>query len=72
MHYFINHKLEFVSQMTKEIHTNTIENLWKLVKKDLRRTNTTSKNSWINKILLPQNLNFERTTELLLHGLEKS
>ena len=43
MHYFINHKLEFVSQISSDIHTNTIENLWNYVKRDLKRTRITSK-----------------------------
>jgi len=34
IHYFINHKLEFVSSISHEIHTNSIESLWSLIKKD--------------------------------------
>jgi len=38
IHFFINHKLEVVSQVSKGIHTNTIENLWSHIKGDLKRT----------------------------------
>jgi len=42
-HYFINHKLEFVSQVAKDIHTNSIESLWNDVKCDLKKSRNTSK-----------------------------
>jgi len=32
-----------VSQVSKDIHTNTIENLWSHVKRDVKRTRVTSK-----------------------------
>ena len=43
IHEFICHKNEFVSKIFKEIHTNNIENLWKLVKQDLKKSRITSK-----------------------------
>jgi len=42
-HYFINHKLEFVSQVAIDIHTNSIESLWNDVKCDLKKSRNTSK-----------------------------
>jgi hypothetical protein len=36
-HVFVNHRIEFVSSLFSEIHTNRIENLWKLVKGDLKK-----------------------------------
>lgn len=43
VHYFINHSIEFVSQVSNEIHTNSIESLWSQVKKELKRNKVTSK-----------------------------
>jgi len=42
IHKFINHKIEFVSQISQEIHTNSIESLWNQIKKDLKKTRTTA------------------------------
>ena len=43
MHYFINYRLEFVSQISAAIHTNTIEGLWSQVKKEVKRTESYNK-----------------------------
>ena len=32
IHYFVNHRVEFVSALINTIHTNTIESLWKEIK----------------------------------------
>ena len=42
-HYFVNHRVEFVSAVLSTIHTNTIESLWKEVKNYLRKSRKTSK-----------------------------
>ena len=41
IHNFINHKKEFVSPLFKNIDTNNVENLWKQVKKQIRKDGVT-------------------------------
>lgn len=41
IHYFINHKKEFVSPLFKKMHTNNIENLWKQLKQQIRKDGIT-------------------------------
>jgi len=41
-HKFVNHKIEFVNGIFKEIHTNTVERLWRTVKEHIRRHKTKS------------------------------
>jgi len=41
VHYFVNHKIEFVSEVSNLIHTNSIESLWSQLKKDLKKHRTT-------------------------------
>jgi len=43
VHEFVCHKNEFVSKLFREIHTNNIENLWKIVKQDIKKSRITSK-----------------------------
>ena len=69
VHFFINHKLEFVSQVSKEIHTNTIENLWSHVKRDLKRTRITSKYMLaIARFYFHRTLSKEEQMSLLIKG----
>ena len=37
IHKFVNHKKEFVSGLFSRTRTNTVENLWKLIKQEIRR-----------------------------------
>lgn len=40
-HKYVNHKQEFVSALFRTTHTNNIENLWKLIKQEIRRQKIT-------------------------------
>jgi len=42
-HQFVNHTEEFVSQIFPQIHTNTVERLWKELKKDVKMKHTRHK-----------------------------
>jgi len=42
IHYCINHKQEFCSSAFSHIHTNNIENLWKILKESIYRMRMTS------------------------------
>ena len=41
-HFYINHKEEFCSPLFPHIHTNNIENLWKLLKGNISKMRMTS------------------------------
>jgi len=43
IHKFVNHKIQFVSTLFEEIHTNTVECLWKEIKNYLKKSRSTSK-----------------------------
>jgi len=57
VHYFVNHKLEFVSEVSKLIHTNGIESLWSQLKKELKKTRTT----WSRYHLIIAKFYFQKT-----------
>jgi len=42
-HKFINHQAHFVSSIFEDIHTNTVERLWRTVKTDLKKSKVTTK-----------------------------
>jgi len=37
IHTYVNHKIEFVSSLFSKTHTNSVENLWKQVKLEIRK-----------------------------------
>jgi len=70
VHYFINHKQEFVSQLFTNIHTNTIESLWKQLKKKIRRDGiTTAYVPTIARFFFFRSLNSEEQKKLIINGL---
>ena len=72
VHYFVNHKLEFVSQVSKEIHT--IERLWSQIKKDLKKSHTTCSKYQlaISRFYFRKTLTFKQQLRLLAKGLFES
>ena len=72
VHYFINHKLEFLSQVSEEIHTNSIEGIWHEVKQDLKKRRTTSKYMFaIARFYFHKTLSKEQQIRLLSMNLTK-
>lgn len=70
VHFFINHKLEFVSQVAQDIHTNSIESLWKDVKVDLKKSKNTSKYMLtVARFYFRKNLNKEAQIRVLAKKL---
>jgi len=62
-----------VSQVADEIHTNTIENLWNHVKKDLKKTKMTTKYMFsIAKFYFRKNLSSQDQLNLLIRGLHNN
>jgi hypothetical protein len=42
-HQWVNHRVQFVGSLFNDINTNSVENLWRFVKGDIKKTHTTTK-----------------------------
>ena len=72
IHYFVNHKIEFVSALLETIHTNTIESLWKEIKTYLRKSRNTNKFLFsIYRYYFTKKLTKKMQIEILLQNLQK-
>ena len=72
IHYFVNHKVEFVSALLDAIHTNTIESLWKEIKTYLRKTRSTKKFLfYIYRYYFTKQLTKNDQVQILVRNLQK-
>lgn len=71
-HEFVNHRIQFVSSLFPEVHTNTVERLWRIVKNDLKRTKVTTKYVLgIARFTFLKNLTQAEQIKILCEGLRK-
>jgi len=72
IHKFVNHKKEFVSGLFSRTHTNTIENLWKLIKQEIRRQKISIHyTSAIARFYISRKKTKEEQMKILIRGLQR-
>ena len=70
IHSFVNHKYRFVSLVFEEVHTNTIESLWKNIKSDMGKWNIKSTYlAAISRYYFMHMLSKEEQQNVLIRGL---
>jgi len=73
IHKYVNHKTEFVSSLFSTTHTNTIENLWKQIKQEIRRQKISRHYlPAIARFYISKNKSKEEQMKILIKGLQRN
>jgi len=72
LHSYVNHSIEFISLVLSEVHTNSIESLWKDVKYELKRSKT-KKNFmyFVAKFYFMKSVKKVEKIKIIAEGLKK-
>jgi transposase-like protein len=72
IHFFVNHKIEFISSLCPEVHTNTVESMWKDIKTFLKKMRNTSKFMFaITRYYFAKQISKEVQLDILIKNLHK-
>ena len=73
IHKYVNHKKEFVSSLFSRTHTNTIENIWKQIKQEIRRQKfSIHYTAAIARFYLSKTKTKEEQIQILIKGLRRN
>ena len=70
VHYYVNHRVQFISPISNKIHTNLIESLWKDIKQYIKKTRAISKYQFaIARYYFQKLLSKQEQSDLLVEEL---
>jgi len=73
IHKYVNHKTEFVSSLFSKTHTNSVENLWKQIKSEIRRQKiSVNYIPAISRFYFSKTKTKEEQMSILIKGLQRN